>query len=213
MKKGLCLILALTLCLGSVFALASCKKEKDIYDIAAELAPTKTVTSVDYTAANGDDLSAWYTLESDGDDSIFTYEYKRYRTPEEAIEDNDTSKIKIIPGKLYCKDGKVSEDGVNWTSSPVPTTISLNLTPDKLDGAVISEDGKTLTVTLTKENAVAVIGTDLSVAADGVLSLTVKSNGTYLTEVVISCTTAEGAAVCVRTSYSYNKLTLEFPEA
>ncbi len=211
MKKSLCLILVLTLCLGSAFALASCKKGKDIYDIAAELAPTKTVTSVDYTAANGDDLGAWYTLESDGGDSIFTYEYKRYRTSAEAIEDNDPSTIKTISGKLYCKDGKVSEDGVNWTSSPVPTTISLNLAPDKLEGAVISEDGKTLTATITKENAVAVIGTDL--AADGALSLTVKSNGTYLTEVVISCTTVEGAAVCVRTSYSYNKLTLEFPEA
>lgn len=212
MKKTLSLILVLALCLGCVFAMASCgEEERDIYDLAADINPTKTVTFVDYKAANGDELEGEYVLECDGADSIFTYTYDRYRTTEEAIADNSSEPIKTISGVVYCKDGKYSEDGVAWGSSPVATEISFNLAADKLTDAQISEDGKTLTATLTSENAKAVLGTDLS--ADGTLSIKVTSNGTYITGVEVSCTTALGATVLVRTSYSYNKLTLEFPES
>ena len=213
MKKSLSLILVLTLCIGCVFAMAACGKEeqKSIYDLAAELAPTKTVTFVDYKAANGDELGGEYILECDGDDSIFTYTYDRYRTAEEAIADGVAEPIKTFTGAVYCKDGKYSGDGVNWGSSPVATEIKLNLVADKLTGAVISEDGKTLTATLTAENAVAVLGTDL--AAEGELAITVTSNGTYLTGITVLCTTKLGAKVRISTSYSYNKLMLVFPES
>ena len=212
MKKSLCLILALALCLGSVVALASCsEEERDIYDLAADINPTKTTTFVSYVTASGEELEGEYVLECDGDDSIFTFTYDRYRTTAEAIEDNSSDPIKTVTGTVYCQDGKYSDDGVNWGSSPVATEISFKLEADKLTDAQISADGKTLTAALTAENAKSVLGTDLS--ADGNLSLTVTSNGTYITGVEVTCTTASGATVVVRTSYSYNKLTLEFPES
>ena len=213
MKKILCLILALTLCLGCVIGLASCseEEERDIYDLAAELNPTRTTTFIEYTTSAGEKLNGEYVLEVSGEDSIFTYTYDRYRTAEEAVAENNDNPIKTVEGAVYCKDGKYSSDGVVWGSSPVATEIKFNLDKSKLTDVSISADGKTLTATLTKEQSIAILGTDL--AAVDYVDLTVTSNGTYLTGVVVACTTESGAEVTVRTSYSYNKLTLEFPEA
>lgn len=213
MKKSLCLIIALTLCLGCVMCLASCSEEpvRDIYAIAADLNPTRTTTFVEYTTKDGEKLNGEYVLEVEGGDSIFTYTYERFRTADEAIADGSSEPIKTIEGAVYCKDGKYSSDGVVWGSSPVPTEIKFNLDKSKLSDINLSADGRTLTAVLTKEAAVDVLGTDLS--AEDYLILTVTSNGTYLTGVTVICTTESGAEVTVRTSYSYNKITLEFPEA
>ncbi|MBQ7363024.1 MAG: hypothetical protein IJW48_01095 [Clostridia bacterium] len=213
MKKILCLILALGLVLSTGAALVSCGGEKlpAIYTYAEELDPTRTVTSVEYTDANGIKLVGWYDLQVAGENSIFTYEYDRYRTVEEAVDEGVADRIKTVSGTVYCKDGKYSGDGVNWGSSPVATEIKLNLDPDLLSDAVISEDGNTLTAAITPENSEAVLGTSLS--AVGNISITATANGTYLTGVVLTCTTIEGATVTVRTSYSRNVIELTFPES
>lgn len=211
MKKILCLILAAVLCLGCTVALASCKEEvTDVFTYAENLAPTRTTTFVTYKAANGDVLEGEYVLEVNGDDAIFTYTYDKYRTAEEAIEDNDSTPIKTVEGKVYRKDGKYSDDGEIWGSSPVATEIKLNLKRELLSNVNLSEDGNTLTAEIAPDKAEEVLGTTLS--ANGNIAITAVANGTYLTGVVLTCTTAEGATLEIRTSYSYNVLELVFPE-
>lgn len=212
MKKLLCLILTLALFAGSAFALASCKeKEKDIYDLASELNATKTVTFVEYKTASGDELNGEYVMEVSGSNSKFTYSYDRYRTADELIADNTNERIKTITGAVYCKDGKYSGDGVVWGSSPVATDLKFNITAENLVNATVSEDGHELVAEITPEKAEATLGVALD--AEGNISLTVTSNGTYLTGVTISCTTKSGASMTIRTSYSYNALTIDFPVA
>lgn len=211
MKKILCLILTLCMCFGAVAALSSCGEEEvtDLFTYAAKLQPTRTTTFATYKIG-ADELSGTYVMEISGNNSIFTYEYDRYRTAEEAVEDNDPSPIKTISGKVYCKDGTYSDDGVIWGSSPVATEIKLKLERELLTNVVLSEDGNSLTAEITPENAKTVLGTDLN--ADGNIAITATANGTYLTGITVSCTTVQGAAVRIETSYSYNALELVFPE-
>lgn len=209
MKRILCLILALTLVTA---ALVSCGGDDtpDIYKLAEELSPTRVVTAVEYTDAKGVKLTGLYDLQTNGADSIFTFEYDRYLTAEEAIALGKNDKITRESGAVYMKDGKESYDGKLWTAPSVPTEIKLNLDPELLLNAVISEDGKTLTAEIANENAEAVIGSTLS--AVGNISLVAKTNGTYFTELELSCSTIEGATLVMRTSYSRNVIELEFPK-
>ena len=208
MKRILCLILTLALL---VTALVSCGGDDlpDIYRLAKELNPTRVVTAVEYKDANGEKLTGLYDLQTDGVNSIFTFEYDRYLTAEEIIALGKPEKTTVESGTVYTKDGKVSYDGAVWTAPAVPTDIQLNLDPELLTNAVISEDGKTLTAEITPENSEAVIGSTLS--AVGNITLTAKTNGTYFTELSLSCTTIEGATRLMRTSYSRNVIELEFP--
>ncbi len=213
MKKILCLILAIGLLASVGTALVSCGGDglEPIYMQAAALDPTKTVTFIEYTDASGNKLEGQYILEVEGEDSIFTYSYDRYRTADEAIAEGTTERVKTVTGTVYCKDGKYSGDGVNWGASPVATEIKLNLDPELLTDAVISEDGNTLTAKIAVENAEAVIGTTLSAVGD--ISLTATSNGTYFTGLTLTCTTTQDATLTVRTSYSRNVIDLTFPES
>lgn len=210
MKRILCLILALTLCLGTALALTSCKDEgSDVFALAKELDPTKVVSFVEYTTASGDKLGGEFVMETDEGDAIFTYAYKRYRTTDEMIAEDTAERIKEITGTVYRKDGKYSEDGKTWGSSPVPSELKIDLNRDKLSNVVLSEDGNELTAEITAENIEAILGTKLEI--EGNATLIATSNGTYLTGITVSCTTKSGSALVIRTSYSYNEISLVFP--
>ncbi len=213
MKKILCLVLALALALSVMGALVSCGDElPEIYKLAQELEPTRTVTSVEYIDKDGKKLEGWYDLQVEGENSVFSFKYDRYRTVEEALEENTKERIKTVEGVVYCRDGKYSGDGFTWSSAPVSTDIKLNLDPSLLIDPVISEDGRTLTATVSSENIEAVAGSTLSAVGD--ISLVATTNGTYFTGVVLTCTTIQGATLTVRASYSRNAVDLEplFPE-
>jgi hypothetical protein len=77
--------------------------------------------------------------------------------------------------------------------------------------STLSKDGRTLTALVTPENAAAVFGTDLATSGDVTLKLI--SNGTYITGLNVTYSTVEGAMVEINTSYSYNVITLEFPDS
>ena len=214
MKKILCLVLTFGLVLTLGLALVSCGDELPaIYTQAAELDPTRVVTMVEYKNTDGKTLVGWYDLQVEGENSIFTFKYDRYRTVKEAIAEGTSERIKTVEGTVYCKDGKYTGDGFSWSSAPVSTDIKLNLDPELLKDAVVSEDGNTLTALITPENSEAVIGTTLSAVGD--ISLTATSNGTFFTGIVLTCTTIEGASLTVRTSYSRNVIDLDplFPES
>lgn len=220
MKKFISLLLTLVLAFSCFAVLTACKGGEDepaddsakICDTVKTSSPTKIVTVVTYTDAKGEDLGGKYTTMIQGEDSIFEYEYRRYRTPEEGVADGSTEPIKTLTGKIYYKDHTYSAEGDQWdASTAVSADIKLDLQLEYLTSPTVSEDGTTLTATLTSENATKVLGTDL--AAQGEISITVVTNGTNLTGIVLSCTTKTGAEVIVRTSYSYNPIELEFPKA
>ena len=221
MKKIISMLLALVMLLSCLAVMASCGKKDDdndapsIYEIIKSSDPTKIVTSVTYTDSLGEDLGGFYEMEIDGENSIFTYTYRRYRTPEEGAAEGTTETVKELAGKVYYKDHLYyASEGDEWNSSATAgADIKLDIQESYLTDATVSEDGTTLTATLTSANAISALGTDLSVAEDGVITITVTTNGTNLTGILLTCTTKSGAEVIVRTSYSYNPITLVFPEA
>ena len=219
MKKIISTLLALVMLVSCLAVMTSCKKDDEnetpsIYEIIKSSDPTKIVTSVTYTDSLGEDLSGIYEMAIDGEDSIFTYTYKRYRTPEEGAAEGTTETVKELTGKVYYKDYVYSSEGDGWNASaPIGSNIKLDIQEGYLTDATVSEDGTVLTATLTSANAISALSTDLSVAEDGVITITVTTNGINLTEILLKCTTKSGASVIVRTSYSYTPVTLEFPEA
>lgn len=201
MKKILCLLLALT----CVFSLFACKAEEDemsvfVQTVAASSA-TKVTTLYSLTTEGGEVFNGNFTTEIDGENSVSTYKYERYATLEEAAD----SYIVEISGTVYYKDGKYSEDGENWFAE-VPDTgaisIKFDLNPENLGTYELLNSGKTLMATLTAEQAKAVLGADIN--ASGSVSMTVKTNGKYLTSVSVTYKTVNNATVVLDTSYTYN---------
>ena len=212
MKKTLCLILALALAVGCVFTLASCKKESAIYGLVASASPTKTVTLTDYTTADGTIYEGEFIMSVEGNNSIFYFHYERPKTIEEGAEDGDVSLTKTVEGNIYFKDGKFSEDGDHWTSeAPTSASFKFDLKAEHLTGVTVNDEDTELTAELTPENAIKVLGTDLK--PSGNIKLTVKTNGVNLSRVIIEYKTLDGASVRIDTTYTYNNIVLEFPNA
>lgn len=214
MKRIISLMLVLSTLFLAVACLNACKNDgdQDIYAIARGSEPTRIITEVYYKDTNKKSLNGRYDMRIEGNNSIFEYKYDRYRTVEEGVLDGSTEPIKTVEGVLYFKDGRFSEDGDVWGSEAVtPGSFKFDLKPEYLTGATVSEDGTVLTATVTKENAVNIIGATIS--AEGDIALEVKTNGVHLTFITLSYTTAKGGDMKIVTSYSYNDITLEFPEA
>lgn len=223
MKKILSMLLVAATMLSCAFVLMACgggnppppspdptpEVVKDIYQVISESKPTKTVTEVEYTTAGGKYLPALYTMEISGEDSIFTYSYKKFNNP--AVEGQDgTPPIIDVNGKVYYKDGKFSEDGVTWGDTvPAVQPLTFNIAKDKIADPIISDDGNSLIAEISAADAALIFGTDLN--ASGALLLEVVTGGTYVRKVKISYITESGAEVTIDTSYSYEAVTLEFP--
>lgn len=198
MKKIICLIIALT----CVFGLISCGEEKadGFIKLVNDSAPTKitTLTSVN----DGEEiLNGKYETVIDGQNSEMSYRYERYATVEEAAENY----IKTVEGTVYYRNGLYSEDGENWvaaTPDAATKQVALNLNSKYLGSYTISNDGKTLTTTVTSEQAEKLLGVKVN-ASDDQVSITVVHNGTYLSTVTVAYTTAT-ASVTIDTSYTYN---------
>ena len=216
MKKLICLILSLALTLGLAFAMTACGDEEGndnvdpvtkICNIVGESAPTRIITQTDYVV-NGIALGGEYITEIEGNNSILTYSYEKMSDP----MDGNSNPHTTVSGKIYYKDGRFSEDGITWkTGAPSTTPIIFNVSKDVFVNPVVSQDGYTLTAEITPEAALAAFGTDL--AAEGNLVVEIVTDGTNLRDINISGTTAQGASVMVRTSYTYTAVTLEFPGA
>lgn len=207
MKK----IISLFLLLACVFAFAACAPAadttpKDIFALMKSSAtPTRVVTDITYNEKDGGNAySGHYVTEGKGQDAVMTYEYSRPARLEEAAE----SEFVTVKGTLKYKDGKVGEGDTYVTEAIVLSGDVFNFDRELLADVSVSEDGRTLSATIAKENIAKVLGTDLK--TEGNVTLTVKSNGTHITNINIAYTTPSGAAVAVRTSRSYNAIDLDF---
>ena len=230
MKKIICLLLALV----CTFAIVSCNKDdtpdtgdqnnnqgantnndttatelEALNAVIAGSKPTQIVTHADYTVS-GETLKGRYTTVIDraANKSQFDFSYQRIAIPGEDISD---SHIMTIAGKVYYKDGQISDtEGDVWTSAGVGyLPFSFDFSVNKLDNIEFSNNGDDMTATVSAENAIRVFGT--AIDAEGDITISVDTNGEYLYSVMISYTSAEiGATVTVNTTYDYASVALDF---
>ena len=224
MKKILCVLIALC----CAFSIVSCNNNgggtsnpgdggnteigNPLEDVVAASQPTKIVTQLAYMFSGvhdlaGQDLNGMYSLEIDGADSKFTYDYKRLATPEDGASDY----IVPVSGAIYFKDGKILlAEGNEWESISAETiNQKFNLNKNLFKTYEKSTDEKTLTATLTSSNAEYVLGYSVSAAGD--VTVVVTTDGVFMRGITISYVSTQGANVTINTSYSYNDITIEFP--
>jgi hypothetical protein len=224
MKKILSLMLAL-LC---VFALVACgggggenpsgnpeATELDVFEAAAKgVAPTNITTLTSYKNKEfGEDISfdGRFTLLVSGNESILDFEYQQLAM----VEDNADGPIVTKKGAIAIQAGKskvaIGDSMGNWE---VVIPSMQNIAALKIDKKLLpsdyklSEDGKKLSVSLSKEEALASIGVVIDAASEIVLEA--ETNGTNLSMIVISYKAASGADVKISSSYTYGPQTLDF---
>ena len=182
---------------------------KSIYEIIDTVAPTKVVTVIEYKTAKGDELNGEFTTLLSGNNMILTYSYQMFSSFDDALEGDD--RIKTVAGAVYYRDGLYSEDGFEWSAeAPSDVEVIFEFASELLLNPVISEDGNSLTAELTPANALVVFGSDLE--ADGNIALSIETNSVNLFRIVASAETKSGADVTVKTSYTYNSVSLEYPD-
>ena len=231
MKK----ILSLMLILACVFSLAACSiggtgntpggttnppADEDVVDVFAMAAkgavPTKIVSLSTYSGKDlkGDafSMAGSFSQVVSGNNSILDFKYDRFATIEEMAD----SYIVSVEGAIAVKDGKTKTIGDSLAAKDWEAVIpslqqigAFNLTKEALPADYqLSADGQKLSVSLTREEALKVIG--IVIDASGEISLEVEGNGKNISMVVISYTAASGASVRVASSYTYGAQTLDF---
>ena len=195
MKK----ITSLLLAIACVFALVSCGGGSKLEQIVANSDPAKikTITTI---ITPEETLHGTYFTYITKDGFTMEYEYEKYADP---LTSSSNSYKEVVSGTIYYKDGKYSEDGVEWSPlSPSVNNYSVDLNLDKsnFEEYILSSDGTELISTFKAENSAKVLGRALG--ANGDIALIVKTNGVYLTTVSISYAT-EFAEVRIDTSYTY----------
>lgn len=202
MKKILCLIIALC----CAFSLVACGEtggddgDAAFFATVAASKPAKVTTLTNYVFAEGDSLNGVFVTTASDGGYVFAYEYQRYGDPAKG----DTERITTEKGTVYYENGKYSTDNVNWYVEAPDAALmqmQLNISKEALGSYQLNEAGTTLTTKLSATEAEAFIGIKLSATTD--VTVTVSTNGTYLTRVTLAYETAN-ASVSVNTSYSYN---------
>lgn len=210
MKK----IISMILVLCFAFALFSCNKNKDseidgIANIVNSSNPTKIVTIVNYNVGDTALVAEYITQkDSESGKSQFDYQYQRKAIPGQDELSNES--IKTVSGTVYCDaEGNLSGSNFDAGSATGYLPYSLSINESRLSSYEFSEDGKILDAKVAASEAVRVFGSEIS--AEGDISLKITTNGTYLYNVEISYVAKDtGAAVSIRTSYDYAKISLEF---
>ena len=192
----------------------------DVFAAAAKTdAPTKIVSLTTYTGKDlvgkTETLSGAFTQVANGNNSILDFKYERYATIE---EEADSHKV-TVEGAIAVKDGKTKTimtgayaAGASDWAAVIPSlqqlgAFKLNKTDLPAD-YTLNSDGSKLTVSLSREEALKVIG--VVIDATGEISLEALSNGKNISQITISYTAASGASVKVTTSYTYGTQTLDF---
>ncbi len=182
-----------------------------IYEVANNSSATSLTTNIGYVTASGDEFGGWYVAQRQGSNMIITYEYDRFRTVEESVATGETGRKVAEEGIVYYLDGKYYNDSdadkTPWVGSPMDVSFIFKLDKSKLS-TIITPNSNLLYATVTAENYKAMFGVELD--AEGVITMSVESNGVQVTGVQVSYTTKSGAKVTAYTTYSYNDIELDF---
>ena len=201
MKKIICLLLAI----GCAFALFSCG-DGGVEGFASLIKASKPTVIVTQMSENDGDqtFKSTFTTTFDGSNFVFEYSTQRYRTVEEGVLEGTTELIKTETGTIYYRNGKYSEDGVNWISAApdvLAKQVKLDLQAKNLDYYEIGPDGKTLSAIITAEQAELVFG--VHIGATGDIELEIDTDGQNIRSISIRYATENLKSVFIYTTYSY----------
>ena len=209
MKKIISLLLAI-IC---VFTLFSCGDESPIdgfTKIVSSSEPTKIITLTSYN--DGDNLlTGSYETQFYGADFMMVYNYQSYAVP--APDANPDEFIANYEGKIYYHEGLYSVDeGATWTTGTPNESamqVKFDLGAVELKDFTISKDKKTLTATVSAEEAEKILGVKVASTEDGV-KIEVVHDGKNLRQIRVSYSTENATLVSLETSYSYSEVTSPF---
>lgn len=140
-------------------------------------------------------------IEEDGS-YRFEYEYQ-LALPVSLENIGKPSAVETKNGTILYKDGLYSTDGENWGSAAPETdvlNVKLDLNRDYIGEYKMSKDGKTLTATVSAENAEKILGVKINATKDVVIKI--STNGTYLSRIIVDYEN-KAATVKIDTSYAY----------
>ena len=219
MKKIICLLLLIT----CSFALFACGNETpdpnegdnppavelpdaEFFDTVANSDPNKITTVTNTTdKATGKTYNGLYEsfIAEDGSvRHVYKYEVAKKATLENlgnpGATEEKTGEV-LYNGGLYSVDG-----GENWIAGELDAKIvnvKFDLNREYIGEYKMSKDGKTLTATVSAENAKKILGLD-EINAKGDVTIKVVTNGTYLAKVIVDYANAK-ASEHIETSYTY----------
>lgn len=189
--------------------------ELDVFTAAAKgSVPTKIVSLTTYAGKDmfGKELllSGNFVQISKGTNSILDYKYDRLATPAEAASGSKVT----VEGAIAMKNGTYKQYGMEMDWQALIPSLqqlgSLKIDKDTMPKDYkLSSDGKKLTVSLNREEALKVLGVALG-DLQGEVALDIQTNGKNVSSIDISYTMASGATVSFSTSYTYGNETLDF---
>lgn len=216
MKKILCLLLTLILAVACVSCGNKNKGAEDAGSVEAiantvnSSNPTQVVTKVSLTKDGFGTVTSSYITEKDTASGVEKFEFhtQRYADPETMQSPEAVNKLDGVIWKNA--DGSVkSSSGDSWSKDDAVGYVAekLNIVASVFKDCKFSDDGKDLTATVGASDSERFFGTDIGASGD--ISVEIDTNGTYLYNVTVSYTTADGAKVIVTTSYDYANIKLD----
>lgn len=224
MKKIICLLIALVTVLAMVSCGEQCETCQDsngdgkcdvcgfdyehpsvaIFKMVAEAEPTtiKTVTeaSIDGVAYIG----VYDTVIYSADHFVYNFEQQ---LPVSTTEDTDET-VLTKTGELVYKDGVYTMDGVAVSGAPDVAYLDIKreITAANIAEFTVDSTGRELTAKLNSETCDKIFG--IKPVAESI-TLTLKTNGTRLSQIILTYTDANGVVVTTQTSYSYTPVSSE----
>ena len=197
MKKIICLLLVVA-CGAFLFACGADFSESDYFEMIQESEPTGITTKTYHTRPNGISYEGYYKTVITADGFVFDYEYQQRN--EQFVEGE--SSVETVTGQVTYQDGRYIVDGESVAAAPnvAYMNIKLDITADNVGDYKASKDQKSITSTISKDNVKAIFGADIDANE---AELKVTTNGTYLTKVDLTYTTADGSAVYIEIGYVY----------
>ena len=224
MKKIICLLLAIV----TVFVFVSCGEpcavcvdenadgkcdvceldyvspENVIFNMVAASNPT-TVKTVTEAAIDGVSYIGVYDTVI-YDDGSFTYTYTQER-PVHIDEDIEESAV-TEEGTLVYKNGvyTLNDEEVVGAPDVAYLNIKMAITKENIPECKVDPTGRELTATISAAACKVIFG--INVNAENV-SLTVKTNGTRLHQIVLSYEDVNGVVVTAQTSFAYTPVAID----
>ena len=224
MKKIICLLLALV----TVFVFVSCGEPcavcvddngdgkcdvckldyvspaDVIFNMAAASNPT-TVKTVTESSIDGVSYIGVYNIVI-YDDGSFDYSFTQQR-PVSPLEDIDEPVV-TDEGVLNYKDGVYMLNGEAVTGAPDVAYLNIKsaITKENITEYKVDSTGRELKATLNAAACKTIFGINVNAES---ISLTVKTNGTRLHQIILSYEDANGVVVTAQTSFAYTPVAVD----
>ncbi len=224
MKKIICLLIALV----TVFAMVSCGEQCEtcqdgngdgkcdvcgfdyehpsvaIFKMVAESEPTsiKTITEASFDGAAY--IGVYDTVIYSENHFVYKYEQQIPVSTGDGADDA----FETQDGELVYKDGVYTLDGVAISGAPDVAYLDIKreIKSENIAEFTVDETGRVLTATLDSAACEKIFGINPDAEST---TLTLKTDGKRLSQIVLTYTNADGVVVTIQTSYSYTPVSSE----